>query len=391
MTVMELNRAFDALQEMVQSLPEPAKKRRNMLEIAGYPSRENVNSNLLAFYFDENEEHNFGRLFFDSLLQILRNRGVQIADAFSESAYIVHREWSYIDILIEAENKEWAIIIENKIHHHLHNDLKKYWSSVDIGKKMGIVLSLNTPNKEDLEKHKEDGILYHSILHSDLVTEVKKQLPEVYEQSDDRHLLYLKDYIDNINQHYNNTTFAPEMEDTLSLYHDRFELLDSLKKTEGELRDYVSDSFFRAMMEFGFDPYTSSLNVKSKHLYPNKSFDGYREGYVGYRFYVYLDHLLRYNKLELYFELHRDHTKYGDVIKEKVWKDKDYGPIVSSKSGGGVNYDHYHIACIDGHDMSKEKGDTLYDKIKNFLQNNLFNSGGVVEAAAAALESELNK
>lgn len=55
---------FSWLTDLVNALPATTKRRKNIIEIAGYPNWENVNSNLLAFYFDENEEHGLSRLFF---------------------------------------------------------------------------------------------------------------------------------------------------------------------------------------------------------------------------------------------------------------------------------------------------------------------------------------
>lgn len=45
---------LDWLQKLIDSFPSKNKIRKNLIDIAGYPSWENVNSNLLAFYFDKN-------------------------------------------------------------------------------------------------------------------------------------------------------------------------------------------------------------------------------------------------------------------------------------------------------------------------------------------------
>jgi len=75
MTEQELKEAFEDLSRMIDSLPPAKKERKNMLQIAGYPHWENVISNILAFYFDEHEEHHFGRLF---LMRCSRYCGVKM-------------------------------------------------------------------------------------------------------------------------------------------------------------------------------------------------------------------------------------------------------------------------------------------------------------------------
>ena len=61
---------FEWINKLISELPETSVARKNLIEIAGYPKWENVNSNLLAFYFDEKEEHGFNRLFLNSLLDL---------------------------------------------------------------------------------------------------------------------------------------------------------------------------------------------------------------------------------------------------------------------------------------------------------------------------------
>lgn len=44
---------FSWLNDLVQELPTIQTTKKNLIQIAGYPNRENVNSNFLAFYFNE--------------------------------------------------------------------------------------------------------------------------------------------------------------------------------------------------------------------------------------------------------------------------------------------------------------------------------------------------
>lgn len=64
--------SFEWLNNIFDKLATAKKRRNNLLDIAGFPRSEYVNSNILAFYFDEQEEHNLKRLFLDSLLELVK-------------------------------------------------------------------------------------------------------------------------------------------------------------------------------------------------------------------------------------------------------------------------------------------------------------------------------
>ena len=61
-----LQNKFKTLTDLV--IPQVPKRKKSIFEIAGYAHYEIVYSNILAFYLDKNEDHNFGSLFLDSLL-----------------------------------------------------------------------------------------------------------------------------------------------------------------------------------------------------------------------------------------------------------------------------------------------------------------------------------
>jgi len=161
---------FEKIKEIANKFPELPKRERSMIEIGGYRNDENVNSNYLAFFLREKEEHkkaehNLGRLFFDSLLEVL---GLNISDFQGE--YEVKREFptkrgNRIDIVIKSE--DWAIIIENKIYHILNNNLDDYWDSIDVKVKKGVILSLQ---KEHHNYHKN----FKNITHEELIKKSKK-------------------------------------------------------------------------------------------------------------------------------------------------------------------------------------------------------------------------
>src|SRR4051812_40431186 len=105
---MEKTYELGWLPDLIKQIPKTEKIPKTFFEIAGFPRRENVNSNTLAFYLDENEEHGFGRLFFNSLLYLLVKKGAipnERLDLY-ETHYTVEREVygdsKRIDILIKS-------------------------------------------------------------------------------------------------------------------------------------------------------------------------------------------------------------------------------------------------------------------------------------------------
>src|SRR5690606_13304261 len=119
---------------------------KTFLDIAKQPHYENVMSNIYAFYFRINEAHKFKDLFVTSLLELINKETKQI-DSFFD--FNVFTEFSVsdqkrIDILLH--NDEQAIIIDNKVYHHLNNDLDVYYNGVNATNKMGVVMSLHSIN-----------------------------------------------------------------------------------------------------------------------------------------------------------------------------------------------------------------------------------------------------
>ena len=329
---------LDWIENFIEQLPEVPIERKNLISIAGYPKWENVNSNLLAFYFDKNEEHGFLRLFFNSLLEICElkikeeiNIEMDIEIDIFETDYTVEREVftendKRIDILLKEENEEedtipnWAIIIENKILQDLYNDLLEYWNSVTSNFKIGIVLSIK-PIQID-QKFKQKSIFYINIIHRELIEKVKENLPEFYLDSDDRHLLFLKEYILNINSFYQNKSFTDKMDETLKLFREKGKEIKELKSEDLNLLRYISKAVFEVMTKFGFPPNSTKETSKSKLFFVDRSNKNF-EIAKRFRFWINLGQL-RYNTtFEAYFELWgKSNTRYGDKLKMKLEEKK---------------------------------------------------------------------
>ena len=112
---------------------EFSKEDKNIFEISGFPHYETVFNNVLAFFLDSSESHNFKNIVYKSLLELLKSKSDKI-DLYDEETWEVNREEStdngkLIDILIKSEN--YIIGIETKINASLTNDIDDYYNHIE--------------------------------------------------------------------------------------------------------------------------------------------------------------------------------------------------------------------------------------------------------------------
>ncbi len=174
------------------SLHDTQQSDKTIMSIAGISHLENVWSNIYAYYLDEHESHGLGTLFLNSLERIIFKK---TGKSISLLGSTIKREYptisgNRIDLLIQAIS--CSIIIENKVHHTLDNDLDDYWISVpgNNNTKIGIVLTLNNINV----KHPN----YINITHLDLLSEIEKELHLSKTLLNSKARLLLKDFITNV-------------------------------------------------------------------------------------------------------------------------------------------------------------------------------------------------
>jgi hypothetical protein len=319
---------FNWLNDLLDALPDKPEYKKNVFDIAGFPRWETVNSNLLAFYLDKTEEHNFGTLFLESLLELLESKDeISLEDGFD-----VHREYrtekgNYIDIVIKSVSDEveadaddkksqWAIILENKVDSGLHNNLNDYWKSVKAVKKLGLVLSKHTL---DISHHNVKGIMYKSITHKELINQVQKNLYKYFSEANEKHLLFLKEYINNINSFYLDDVMDTENDNILRQFHTYKEQINKLKKADIKLLKYLSEQVFEVFKNYGFDPYSKKNSSGGKHFFAqDKAMNP-----DSFRFWVDISHLRYHEVFIAYFELHgKQNTKFGSALKKNL-RDKN--------------------------------------------------------------------
>jgi hypothetical protein len=177
-------------------------RKRNFLEISGYPHFENVSSNILKFYFHSEAEHNLKDLFLKSLLALIDEKLIVEGDYYECLDVETERSTSNgnrLDLLIETEN--FIIGIENKIYHSLDNNpLDDYSKLIEKEvkqkeKKSSYKLVLSLKRIKD-QKIQDNGFI--NITHLELVSKVEEYLGAYIVDANSDYLLFLKNYIINI-------------------------------------------------------------------------------------------------------------------------------------------------------------------------------------------------
>lgn len=184
---------------------------KTFLEITKQPHYENVISNIYAFFFNVNEEHGLKDLFIKSLIDCIEEQQIKdknftnFIDFNIETEYPTRGKGKFgkkgrIDLLLH--NNQQAIIIENKIFHHLNNDLDDYWQSVKINSenlssKIGIILSLRPISKDQYSQF-ETRNHYINITHATLMHKIKDNSISYLPGSESNYIFLFHDFYQNI-------------------------------------------------------------------------------------------------------------------------------------------------------------------------------------------------
>jgi hypothetical protein len=184
---------FLAILHDFESLPDN-KESESIFEIAGYPHYENVISNILAFYLNPNNEHGLGGLLLTSLINLTGGVEVQ-QENFQVSREVSTNNGGRIDIVIETDNQ--IIGIENKIFHHLNNNLDDYSKSIDDWAKpnnldtLKIVLSI---------KKETNNSGFICVKYEDFIAKINENIGMYITTSSQKWILYLIDFLSTIHK-----------------------------------------------------------------------------------------------------------------------------------------------------------------------------------------------
>lgn len=189
---------FEQLYEEFKRLPVVQQSNPTYMEIAGYPHYENVYSNVLGFFFDTTQVHDLGDLVIKSLSDCVNET---LANKYDLTTTDIIREYytdkgNRIDIVIEMN--EVVIVIENKIFHHLNNELIDYQNTIKrkYPNKELVLIVLSIKNETITRSD------FKSVTYDQFFTNIKKNIGNYLFQAHHHYINILRDFIITIENLY---------------------------------------------------------------------------------------------------------------------------------------------------------------------------------------------
>ena len=173
---------------------------RTFLEISGFPHYENVCSNILSFFLQPANEHGFDTLMLNAFLQLCDLSKEENSGSITIEREVYTHNEKRLDLLIQTE--KYVIGIENKVFHHLNNDLNSYAKTIADRcngynrKPVGIVLSLKKLSEE--EKRKAAADKFTCITYDEFFRILKLNLGNHVLTHHPTYFIYLTDFIKSI-------------------------------------------------------------------------------------------------------------------------------------------------------------------------------------------------
>lgn len=325
---------YDDLLYEFEALPQIS---MSIFNIAGYPRYENVSSNILAFYFDPNNEHGLGELLYFCLMDLTypnearpyRAQGIRVQREVSTN------KGKRIDILIRTDSE--IIAIENKLDASVYNPLDEYsraldeWAKPNQLETVRIILSLK-------EERGASGFV--CITYKQFFDKIRELLGTYASTSSQKWLLYLVDFMHTVE----NLKKGTDMDLTEM---DRF-----FVKNESRLGKLISD----------YDQFQSKLNrrvVELKTLMDKEVLDEN----------VKRRRIWSNSCLVLDLDLSGNSIAFDTSISPKGWELELFGRNKNSQSYLSRLFDIYpmkeqSIDSMHGHRFVLKKYDLLIDLVE---------------------------
>ena len=204
---------FEALLNEVEALQQHAAKPKTYMEVARYPHRETVCSNILAYFLDPSETHGFGSLALKALLVVAgresEDREITVHDVETE---VLTPAGNRIDIVVKTDDH--IVGIENKVFATAYNPFADYTEYLekkasDSQTVLKILLSLGPQDAP------EGWVL---ITYDDLFSETLPRFANAASEADLKQLTIFLDFVTTIRNLTKESTVNQEL---LTLLKDR--------------------------------------------------------------------------------------------------------------------------------------------------------------------------
>jgi hypothetical protein len=226
-------------------------------DITGIGSSENAITKTYAWFLHPHQKTS--QLFLDSILQALSwKTGIQL-EGFVKSISVerVLDDGKRVDmvILVGDGQKDFEIIVENKIYHQLNNPLLSYLKQRKLppDKKIGIVLSL----RPEIIPRDCKG-QFHNITHDEVIGNISDGLSAI--ELDSRQSFILNDFLHTIKQ----ICMNDKMDEATELYFENADKVNHLISLKGRAGKFIEDQLRKsaAELEMKFDWYTSNYDLR---------------------------------------------------------------------------------------------------------------------------------
>ena len=190
---MEFNEFENMLQGLKKVYIKKPKRKQTLLEVSGFPRRETVYSNLLAFFLDETEEHELGSMVLEALLKAANiNNLDKISNLTIEKEYPTEKG-KFIDLVLY--NNDFVIGIENKISAPVYNDLQDYANTIEKINPNAYKIILSVKDETKIAKQNN----YINVTYAKIFEVLEPTLKSKVNNFDNnKWLIYLQDLIENI-------------------------------------------------------------------------------------------------------------------------------------------------------------------------------------------------
>lgn len=250
------------LQFLTLDFPRPRKQRIGFLEICNQRHRETVNSAVYGHFLSQDREEQIAELFKNALLSVIESKvketqnmtarseakqtefEVPAIEDFQVELEVQTEKGNRIDLVLTDQKNDSAIIIENKIYHHVANDLDDYWNSIKSKNKIGVLLTLS---KEAIPEGLHHAFV--NILHKEWLEAIKQTgLPL---DLDTRNYVYLNDFFYSIME-LSNTN---EMNEQCAFFFQHQHKILQAKGLFNEAYNHIQNSIKAVVEKRGFDTY----------------------------------------------------------------------------------------------------------------------------------------
>src|SRR5438876_3776803 len=194
------SQAFSKLLSQFSGLPRKRRK-KTLLEISRFPHSEIACSNILAFFFDPNEEHGLGDLLLKSLLAAAGKPAVNECRSIRVERELATEERKRLDIVLVAEH-EMVAGIENKLGHSAEGnpyddysqELERLAGQNAVPKNRIVKILLSLKSEDPAGKSGFAPLTYRQLFEA-----VEANLGSKVVNADPRYLGYLIDFMTTIN------------------------------------------------------------------------------------------------------------------------------------------------------------------------------------------------